>query len=132
MYLVKDLCHYSYSPYEAKVNLMEEAEGCLATQIAPRLLSLAQLLVSIIALPIILLVGLTETAFRLCTCSSDKLDTLKCTLYALESHLCMSIPVSFMGIFLPYSATEKIGQALDKCQKPLLNCLRPSQEYIQS
>ena len=108
MYITNKLLDFSYVIYRTREDLMEEAEGCLTRQIAPRLLSATQLLVSIVALPILLLVGLLETTFHLCTCSNNTLNTLKVTLLTLQMQLGMLIPINFAGIFLPFSATEKL------------------------
>ena len=122
MYITKKLVEISMAPLDAQASC--QAKGCLAREIGSRLLSAAQLLVSIVALPILLLIGLLETTFHLCTCSSNTLNTLKVTLLTLQMQLGMLIPVSFAGIFLPYSATEKIAEALEKCQKPIIECLK--------
>ena len=132
MRIIEKLLEPSLAISEAREKYMKQAEGCLAKQIAPRLLSAAQLLVSIVALPIILLVGLLETTFRLCTCSSDILNTLKATLLLFEMHLGILIPVNFMGIFLPFSATQKLQQTLANCQEPIYKCLEVPEQNNQS
>ena len=130
MYITEKLLDVSMAPSNPQGSF--KTKGCLAREITSRLLSAAQLLVSIVALPILLLIGLLETTFHLCTCSSNTLNTLKITLLSLDLHLCIFIPVSFAGIFLPYSATGKIDEALAKCQKPIINFLEPTENNTNS
>lgn len=95
----------------------------LITEVAPRLLNIAQLLVSAIALPIILLVGLAEAAFQLCTCKGEAKKVLKLMVASFERHLLIFIPTSLAGIFLPFKRTIALANTLENCANPLINCL---------
>lgn len=89
---------------------VDPAEITLCESALARLISLAQLVISVIALPVILLVGLVEAAIR--ARKGEGCEALAEMGSYLKSHALIGIPTSFIGIFAPLATTGKVYAAL--------------------
>ncbi len=97
---------------EATKSFGERNPSC-ATSIGTRLLFIAQLIMSALALPIILLVGLIAGIVR--ACEGDGTLGFEEMLAGIKSHLILVIPTSIVGIFLPIDTTRGVFISQSKC-----------------
>lgn len=109
-------------------------ENTVFGEISGRLLLVVQAVTSLVALPIILLIGLLEAALLAITCNrNNALTTLEMTLSGLTEHLVLSIPISLIAIFTPKSIYDPVGNTLDSCVKKIntlwnLDCCAASED----
>lgn len=102
-------------PINQNIEMLRDNDETTAGQsVFARMCFLAQIISSLVALPIILLVGLATAFINLC--SGEKVgpaftmmaDKLKLTqLFAL--------PMSLVGVFAPLKTTEEFGNSLNNC-----------------
>jgi len=100
-------------PFEEATFLASKHETSCCESIKMRLYFLAQVISSLIALPMNLLAGLFEAAVNLCT-GEDWKGSFSTMGKALRAHGLVAFPASLIGIFAPASATLKCAYKLDK------------------
>ena len=83
-------------------------QSCLRSAVA-RLLFVAQLIVSLIALPLLLIIGFISFAFR--ACAGEGKDALNELGYVLKEHILVAIPTSAAGIFVSLETSISIFEA---------------------
>jgi len=116
MSLVELIKNCSMLPMVAIENMeldLSESENVSCCQSATaRLLAAAQVITSIIALPIILLFGLLSAAIQACFGREGAGDeALKEMIDALKHHVISAIPVSVVGIFATLETTRLFSEA---------------------
>ncbi len=100
------------SQYATKVASNYKTATC-GESITARILFVAQLIMSVIALPIILVLGLISTIVQ----AFDGKGGDACNEWGkfLKQHLFILIPTSFVGIFAPLEATDSCFHSTSKC-----------------
>ncbi len=84
------------------MQIAEEIKDHRGGEIGSRLLSLLQIVTSLLAMPILLLVGVLEAAFLAITCRGKKaLEALQTTGENITLHLLGAIPYSIFEAILP-------------------------------
>ncbi len=78
-----------------------------------RFLYVAQVLMSIVALPFILLFGLIEAGFRLF--KGEGAEAMSNLGNALKYHLILAIPGSIIGAIAPFDLSKKCLETLSDC-----------------
>lgn len=92
----------------------ENASTC--TSVKARLMAAVQLIISLVALPIILLVGLVQAAVN--SKNDEGRKTLKDMVDCLKWHVLFAIPSAAVGIFASLEKTEEIaGNLLDNFKR---------------
>jgi hypothetical protein len=96
-----------------KCRSIPEKASCFDS-IKARLYFVAQVIASVIALPIILILGIFTSLIHLVQCKS--LNPI-CTQLkeSFKFHALMAIPISLIGIFAPLTTTRNFGNSLDAC-----------------
>lgn len=79
-----------------------------------RMCFLAQFIVSLVALPVILLVGLVTAAVKAIS-REDGVQPLKDMLEALKNHVAVVIPTSFVGVIAPLTWSGSLAKNLSDC-----------------
>ncbi len=104
MLVVAKLHEFSIAPYELIDLENTEDISCLGS-IRNRFYFVIQLIVSLIALPVLLLIGLFEIPIDSCRGANWRVTVLEVA-YDLRVHFLYLVPISFIGIFIPLSTTK--------------------------
>lgn len=137
MSLFKSVCEFSLKPASysepileqakiAQINLEKPSPTCFDS-FKVRMLSIAQLIMSIVALPIILIVGLIAAGIN--AILGDYNQDLDLMWMMLKVHVIVMIPTSAVGIFAPLTTTADVGVAQMKC---LLNTTGLKEAFEQA
>ena len=115
MAIVESILEYSLKPCNIALETVKnhKSSSCLDS-ITARLLFAANLIISAIALPIILIVGLISTIVD--ASQGEGLRSLVETICTLLITI-KTLPISIIGIIAPLSATEYIEKRLDCCSE---------------
>ena len=114
MTLLSSVQNYSTKPFDSAFTIaIENKEAACGKSLQARALFVTQLITSIVALPIILLIGLISLAVR--ACQGEGKEAAEELLMCLKEHFVITIPTSLVGIFAPLSATKDVGIALINC-----------------
>lgn len=92
-----------------------EGELSCSQSLISRLLHVAQLISSLVALPILFMIGLSEATIQLC--KGDQGHGFKLFVQSLKKHLALRIPISVIGLFAPRSTTIKCEDSFSHCLK---------------
>lgn len=88
------------------------SNATLGESILARITMIAQLILSIIALPVHFVVGLLTAGFELCK-GEHVGPTLAGTKESIRLHALVAIPLSFVGIFTPLETSKTFREYLD-------------------
>ena len=114
MTLLSSVQNYSTKPFDsAFTTAIENKEATCGQSVQARALFVTQLIISIVALPIILLIGLISLAVR--ATQGEGKEAAEELWMCLKEHLAVTIPTSLVGIFAPLNATKDAGIALINC-----------------
>ncbi len=88
--------------------------NCFASEVGSRSLFLLQAITSIVALPIVLILGILESVFRLFTSGGEvALGTLRATIGFTTMTLLGTIPSALLSIFLTKNASNNVSTSIN-------------------
>ena len=109
MTLLQSLDEVSKKPFLCSMNIASQYTdpdtNCAKPTLA-RLILVAQLIVSLIALPLLLVIGVISFAFR--ACASEGKEALNELGYVFKEHILVIIPTAAAGIFVSLETTMDV------------------------
>ena len=125
-FFLKPIDYINEAPQQNGIPKYEEIS--FSQSAVNRLLFLAQLISSIIALPILLIVGLVEATIEATRQNPTEKIGFASLSYILKLHALAAIPISFVGIFAPFSTVAKCRESSQKCLGPPPQGLFPTND----
>lgn len=115
---LKSMADLSMKPAELAGKL--EENDSILSNIGSRTLMLVQVVTSLVALPILLLLGLLEATFHAITCNGSKATTtLKATLEAMTISFFMP-PIALVAAITPECIRDPVINGIGKCAKKVM------------
>ncbi len=98
-----------------------QKKGGILKEIGARALFIAQIVVSIIAIPILLLIGIFNAAFLALSLEGKKsLKTLQEMGKTVTLHLALFLPMSIVGLFTTKEITQSAGEPMSSFSEALV------------
>ncbi len=117
MEALKNTTAFFTKPIAEAGKILDKKEPTCGQSILARLCFLAQIISSLIAIPILLVVGLSTAVVRLFE-GENVCDAFSAMGKSLRSAVLFSIPVSFVGVFAPLETTGNFARDYEACLIP--------------
>ena len=131
MTLLNSVQNFSTKPFvEAYATCINHEEATIGESIQTRALFVVQLIVSLVALPIVLVLGLISLAVR--AGQGEGKAAANELWHGLKEHLIVTIPTSIIGTVAPLTVTNEVGVNLMKCAVIDQNYLNRIEKALES